>query len=52
MSKDEALLDAEEKAASKIDKWSPTRKESELLSRLIQEELERMENNNDNDQPM
>lgn len=39
MSKDELLLDAEEKAASKIDKMTDIECRAELESRLIQQFL-------------
>ena len=47
MSKDEKLLDAEEAAACKIDKMTDLECRADLESRLIQEFLYELENNND-----
>jgi hypothetical protein len=50
MSKDEALLDAEDKAASKIDKMTDIECRADLESRLIQEFMYELEQENNNEQ--
>ena len=49
MSKDETLLDAEDKAACKVDKMTDIECRAELESRLIQEFLYELEQENNND---